>query len=155
MVPEENQVSGTLHCLSEPGLRGMLESKWDCWGGGRHPRDADCQGCCLLRAVLLEGICKVVLMGQKPLMAGWLPPRLVAPPSCFEVLGLALPSPCEADQDCEECCRPLRLLFESMVGEVRRPRGSKCLSISNVEISRSECFLCWHAEFWQRLLSLR
>ena len=43
-------------------------------------------------------------------------------PSCYEVFEVAVPpsweTPCEVDYDCEVCCRPLRLLFEEIDGEV-------------------------------------
>jgi hypothetical protein len=43
-------------------------------------------------------------------------------PSCFQVFDVAAPGfgevPCDVDYDCEVCCRPLRIYFEEMDGEV-------------------------------------
>ena len=39
-------------------------------------------------------------------------------PFCFEVFEVAVPPaqeiPCEVDYDCEVCCRPMLIMFESM-----------------------------------------
>lgn len=43
--------------------------------------------------------------------------QLVTCPSCFEEFSVATPpapeTPCEVDYDCEICCRPMIITFES------------------------------------------
>ncbi len=47
---------------------------------------------------------------------------IITCPSCFQSFEIATPFPdevpCDTDYDCEVCCRPLRILFEMMDGEV-------------------------------------
>lgn len=43
-------------------------------------------------------------------------------PSCFESFDVPCPwpdeTPCDVDYDCEVCCRPMRIWFETDCGEV-------------------------------------
>ena len=43
-------------------------------------------------------------------------------PSCHQVFDVAAPAfgevPCDVDYDCEVCCRPLRIWFEEVDGEI-------------------------------------
>ena len=43
-------------------------------------------------------------------------------PSCHQVFDVAAPGfgevPCDVDYDCEVCCRPLRIYFEEVDGDI-------------------------------------
>ena len=64
-------------------------------------------------------------VNQTGILATFAPPMHTTPvtcPSCFQEFEVPAPAfgeiPCDVDYDCEVCCRPLRIFFEEVDGEV-------------------------------------